>query len=164
MQALTSKQRAFCSEYVKDENRRQAAIRAGYSPKAASQEASRLWQDERIQDLISKLPGYRVPIDDMSLDGHLRKMAVLRDKLEEAGENADITTPQVSAMRGAIDAETARGKVLGFNKPPGGADKPPLGEGHNEESISQLIRGTVLDSGNGVVPNSLGDEQTGEGF
>ena len=39
---LTRKQRAFCREYVKDWNGTQAAIRAGYSPDTANEQAAQL--------------------------------------------------------------------------------------------------------------------------
>ena len=48
MRPLTVKQRAFCREFVKDENRRQAAISAGYREEAASERAGKLLQDSRL--------------------------------------------------------------------------------------------------------------------
>ena len=41
-QGLTKKQRLLCREYMIDMNGKLAAIRAGYSPKTAEQQASRL--------------------------------------------------------------------------------------------------------------------------
>ena len=162
MKPLTALQKRFGNEFIKDENGRQACIRAGYSPKAASQQASKLLQDQRIQVLIAKLPGYSVPIEDTGLDGHLRKMSVLRNNLEEAGDNPDITTPQVSALRGAVDAEVARGKALGFygrlSRDP---EQPPLGQPKAQKTMGELLRGTA---GNGsrkeVEPQTNG---SGEG-
>jgi hypothetical protein len=40
--AMTDKQQRFVAEYLKDLNATQAAIRAGYSPKAANREGARL--------------------------------------------------------------------------------------------------------------------------
>lgn len=48
------KQKLFCREYVKDYNGTQAAIRAGYSPKTASVQASRLLKKSDILELIRK--------------------------------------------------------------------------------------------------------------
>lgn len=52
--ALTDKQKLFVAEYLTDKNGAAAAERAGYSPKAAKQEAYKLLQDERISGLIDK--------------------------------------------------------------------------------------------------------------
>ena len=47
----------FCLEYVKDNNGNQAAIRAGYSPNAARQQASRLLTNAAIQRRIAEMQG-----------------------------------------------------------------------------------------------------------
>ena len=39
---MTNKQEKFCQEYMIDLNATQAAIRAGYSPKTANEQAGRL--------------------------------------------------------------------------------------------------------------------------
>lgn len=52
---LSNKQDAFCREYLIDFNATQAAIRAGYSPKSAKQQASRALSKENIQDRIAAL-------------------------------------------------------------------------------------------------------------
>lgn len=39
---MTDKQARFCEEYMIDLNATQAAIRAGYSPKTANEQAARL--------------------------------------------------------------------------------------------------------------------------
>lgn len=49
---LTSKQRQFIAEYLKDSNATQAAIRAGYSPKTAQEQSSRLLKQPEIREII----------------------------------------------------------------------------------------------------------------
>jgi len=49
---LSPKQRAFVTEYLKDFNGTQAAIRAGYSPKSAYSQAERLLRKAEIQKLL----------------------------------------------------------------------------------------------------------------
>lgn len=49
---LTPRRRAFAYEYLKDRNGTQAAIRAGYSPESAGQEASRLLKNVNILEII----------------------------------------------------------------------------------------------------------------
>ena len=51
---LNEKQKRFVSEYIMDLNAKQAAIRAGYSPKGAEPQASRLLSNAKIQVEIAK--------------------------------------------------------------------------------------------------------------
>ena len=50
---MTPRQRKFCDEYLIDLNATQAAIRAGYSPKTACEQASRLLANVKVQDEIA---------------------------------------------------------------------------------------------------------------
>lgn len=52
--ALTPKQQAFVDEYLKDRNGTQAAIRAGYSPKTADMQASRLLRNVKISRAVGQ--------------------------------------------------------------------------------------------------------------
>lgn len=50
--ALTKKQQRFCDEYLIDLNATQAAIRAGYSKKTASEQSARLLRNVSIKGYI----------------------------------------------------------------------------------------------------------------
>ncbi|MEG1497585.1 MAG: terminase small subunit [Clostridiales bacterium] len=52
--ALTAKQKRFCDEYLIDLNATQAAIRAGYSPKTAQEQGSRLLLNVMVRGYIEK--------------------------------------------------------------------------------------------------------------
>jgi phage terminase small subunit len=52
MAKLTPKQALFVKEYQLDRNGKQAAIRAGYSPKSAEQQASRLLSNAKVSAAI----------------------------------------------------------------------------------------------------------------
>jgi phage terminase small subunit len=52
---LTSRQQAFCREYILDRNASRAYIRAGYSSKGANALASRLMANDSIQRRITEL-------------------------------------------------------------------------------------------------------------
>lgn len=54
MAELTEKQKRFVAEYLIDLNATQAAIRAGYSPKAANREGARQLSNVDIQAAISE--------------------------------------------------------------------------------------------------------------
>ena len=143
MQALTSKQRAFCGEYLKDENRRQAAIRAGYGEKAASQQGGKLLHDPRIQDRIAKLRSAEASPDDMTLAEHWRALTKLRGELQAAFKLPDVTSAQVSALRGAVDAEVARGRALRFHDP----DPRDPKEDEDRPTIGEILRGSLRPGG-----------------
>ncbi len=55
MSQLTTKQERFCQEYVVDFNATQAAIRAGYSQPTASQTASRLLTNVKVQSVLAEV-------------------------------------------------------------------------------------------------------------
>ena len=57
---MTDKQDRFCEEYMIDLNATQAAIRAGYSPKTAREQAPRLLANVSIQNRES-LPRLHLP-------------------------------------------------------------------------------------------------------
>lgn len=54
MAKLTAKQQCFVNEYLIDLNATQAAIRAGYSPKTATEQASRLLSNVNIRACVDK--------------------------------------------------------------------------------------------------------------
>lgn len=56
---LTPKQITFCEEYIIDLNATQAAIRAGYSPKTAQAQASRLLSNVMVQEYVTELKADR---------------------------------------------------------------------------------------------------------
>ena len=52
MAKLTAKQQRFCDEYLIDLNATQAAIRAGYSEKTATEQGSRLLTNVKVQEYL----------------------------------------------------------------------------------------------------------------
>jgi phage terminase small subunit len=64
---LTPKQRAFCEQYLIDLNGTQAAIRAGYSPKTAGDQAAQLMAQQHVRDEIQRLTAARAA--DLSIEG-----------------------------------------------------------------------------------------------
>lgn len=52
---MTPKQEKFCQEYVVDLNGTQAAIRAGYSPRTANEQSTRLLAKVHVQKFIADL-------------------------------------------------------------------------------------------------------------
>lgn len=54
-QELTPRQAEFCNQFLLDLNGKQAAIRAGYAPKTAEIQASRLLSYAKVQQHLTKL-------------------------------------------------------------------------------------------------------------
>lgn len=54
MAELSEKQQAFIREYTKDWNGTQAAIRAGYAPRTANEQASRMLANVNIADAVAR--------------------------------------------------------------------------------------------------------------
>lgn len=73
--SLNDKQRTFCREYIVDLNATQAAIRAGYSKKAAAPTASRLLMNDKIQTEIKKLMDKRNERTDITADRVIHQLA-----------------------------------------------------------------------------------------
>lgn len=73
--ALRDKQRTFAEEYLIDLNGTQAAIRAGYSPKTANQQASRLLANANIRAYIDRKLAERSRRTGINADRVLRELA-----------------------------------------------------------------------------------------
>lgn len=72
---LTPKQQTFCQEYIVDLNGTQAAIRAGYSPHTANEQASRLLANVNIQEFVQSLFNARAERTKITADKVLRELA-----------------------------------------------------------------------------------------
>lgn len=101
---LSPKQQRFVSEYLKDQNATQAAIRAGYSKGTAKQQGSRLLTNADVAAAVATGQRRVAKKAEVTLEGHLLDLKKLRDSAARKG--------QFSA---AITAEVARGKVSGFH-------------------------------------------------
>ena len=82
MPKLTNKQKRFCEEYLIDLNATQAAIRAGYPVKRASEQAYQLLQKTTVSAYIEKLrqeQQQRTQITADAVLGELAKIAAAED-------------------------------------------------------------------------------------
>jgi len=71
---LTAKQTAFCQEYLVDFNATQAAIRAGYSPRTANEQAARALAKASIQAEIRRLVAERAKRVEVDADWVVRRL------------------------------------------------------------------------------------------
>jgi phage terminase small subunit len=72
---VTPKQERFCREYLVDLNGTQAAIRAGYSPKTANEQAARLLAKVNVIDRLSGLQAKREQRVEVKADEVLNGLA-----------------------------------------------------------------------------------------
>jgi phage terminase small subunit len=79
---LTAQQARFAAEYIKDFNGRQAAIRAGYSPKSAQQQASRLLTLALVKQAIA--PQREVAVAARAEEINRMELSAERTRLEIA--------------------------------------------------------------------------------
>ena len=93
----------------------------------------------------------------MTLAEHWRALTKLRRELEDAFKLPDVTSAQVSALRGAVDAEIARGRALRFHDPD---PRPP--EEEDRPTIGEVLRGVLRpDSRKPAEPRSNGSGEGG---
>lgn len=72
---MTEKQKRFCEEYLVDLNATQAAIRAGYSPKTANEQASRLLTNVSLRAHIDEALAARSRRTGVNADRVIRELA-----------------------------------------------------------------------------------------
>lgn len=81
---LNARQEVFCKEYLIDLNATQAAIRAGYSDRTASAQASRLLANVNILARVKELKAKRA--DELELDAYwvLKRLKDISDRSMQA--------------------------------------------------------------------------------
>jgi phage terminase small subunit len=130
---MPEKWKRFCEEYIIDLNGKQAAIRAGYSPKTAESQASRLLRNAKVQEYLSHLREKvskkleltkemvaeelrRILISDIRgfyrPDGSLKNIQELTD--EQAAALAGVETDEIWGME--VAGEGLQKKKLGETK------------------------------------------------
>lgn len=80
---LTIKQETFVAEYLVDLNATQAAIRAGYSPKTANEQGSRLLTNVSVQKLIQERMDKRSERTEITADYVLK---TIQDTIERCSQ------------------------------------------------------------------------------
>lgn len=96
MADLTPKQRAFIRQYIIDRNGTQAAIRAGYSPKTAQEQASRLLSNVMIRRVLNGAEKVQAAHCEVSIERLTEQLYEDRTLARENGQPA----AAVSALMG----------------------------------------------------------------
>ena len=88
---LKDKHESFCEEYVKDSNAKQAAIRAGYSPKTAKQQGHRLLTYVDVQERVAELKAEAAERNRITVDSLLGRFQDVYDGATAKGQYAAAT-------------------------------------------------------------------------
>ena len=80
MSELEEKQKMFCEEYLVDFNGTQAAIRAGYSKKTATEQASRLLTKVNVQEYLTELIENRNKRTNITQDDVVADIIKVKDR------------------------------------------------------------------------------------
>ena len=124
---MTDKQARFCEEYMIDLNATQAAIRAGYSPKTANEQAARLLANVSIQNRIAQLQAEQSRRTGVSADRVVRELAKVAANMVDAvltGKQPEINdtktynngvkvVPSYLLKPVAVDASNWNGVLIG---------------------------------------------------
>lgn len=125
MAKLTPKQEAFIREYLIDLNATQAAIRAGYSEKTATEQGSRLLTNVNVSTRIEELKSQRAEKLELDAEWVLKRLKEISDKCMQAepvmawdySERKLVETGEYSFdSNGANKATELIGKHLGMFK------------------------------------------------
>ncbi len=119
-QKLTPKQAEFANQYMIDLNGKQAAIRAGYSPKTAEFQAARLLSKDKVKEYLTKLQSQARKQTEITRGEVLGVLAsILRSDVPDYFENGKIKefdklTP---AQRKAIESVKINKSGVEFKLP-----------------------------------------------
>ena len=107
---MNQKQKAFATEYVLDYNATQAAIRAGYSEKAAYNQGNRLMKNDEVQAMIGELEAASSERTAITKDMVIKELARIafvdpRNLFDEGGRPKDIRflDPDTAAALSSVD-------------------------------------------------------------
>jgi len=97
---LTKRQALFAEEFVKDRNATQAAIRAGYSPKTANEQATRLLAKVSVKSEVTKLSKQVAKRNNLTSDRLVReyKSLAYSNITNYLDENGNIALHQLKTL------------------------------------------------------------------
>lgn len=96
---LTNKQIAFCREYVKDSNGKQAAIRAGYSVKTAEVIASQVLRLVKVKQEIGRIVSELAQKAGWSVEESQKRLLLIVSQAERLNQPAAAISGLVAVNR-----------------------------------------------------------------
>ena len=110
---LTAKQQRFVEEYLVDLNATQAAIRAGYSAKTASEQAARLLVNVKVSTAIQ---AHRAQVSERvgrTIDDIMADIGRVRDNAMQEAADPETGVSAMLSHKDALKALELEGKRLG---------------------------------------------------
>lgn len=122
MKELTPKQRLFVAEYLTDLNATRAATAAGYSPKGAEVQGSKLLRIPKVSAEIAKRHGKRLGKLEITADRVLEELALIGFsnmldyvKIQKSGRSFDIDFTKLTREQAAAIQEITVDATGGSN-------------------------------------------------
>lgn len=135
--ALSEKRQAFCREYVEDYNATAAAIRAGYSPKSAQEQAAQLMKIECVKAEIDRLKAEKS-----------KRTGVTKERImEELAKMAFVNHQDVSGKDGQLKKGIQRADSAAIKK----IRTRYLPDGSTEQEIELYDKSKALDILNKMI-------------
>ena len=119
--ALPPQQASFAREYLVDLNGKQAAIRAGYSPKTAEMQASRLLRSVKVKRVVDAALKKRAAKTEITQEKVLKELTVLAHsnvddyQMDEGGRLVPAEGKPPAVMR-AVSSVKYRSRTIGAGK------------------------------------------------
>ena len=108
---INDKQKAFCREYVVDNNATKALVRAGYSPKGASVAACKMLALPKVKAYLNEIRGELISDRQRIINDNIAFWVKMRDTEEK--QNEDGSTRRVFDGD-RLKASELLGKTLGM--------------------------------------------------
>lgn len=131
--ALSEKRQAFCREYMKDFNGTAAAIRAGYSPKSAQEQAAMMLKTECVAAEIERLKAIESERTGITKERIMRELAKIAfvDPVKVLDEDGGLRADANEADRAGVN----RIKVRRF---PDGSTEREVGLSEKTKALELL--------------------------
>lgn len=116
MDELTAKQATFVREYLVDLNGKQAAIRAGYSPKTAEAQASRLLTYAKVSKAVAAAQAERAKRTEIDADRVIAELAKIGfsdiRKVAKWASNVAVAAPDERTVDEILESGELRTAVV----------------------------------------------------
>lgn len=140
---LTDRQQRFIEEYLIDLSAKQACIRAGYSPKSAEFQGSKLLAMSKVSQEIAKRQkeiSKEMNLKREDIINRLNNRSKLVDEMHELASKSKLTNEEESRLSRLMlviktsdgnNADVILSKMLGFNEP-------------DKQEITQFFKGLTI--------------------
>ncbi len=104
---MNIRQKRFCEEYIVDMNGKKAAIRAGYNPKTATQQAARLLTYDNVLEKIQSLMEEQSKRTEVTADRVIKELAKVA--FQNPSDVVDLNTGHILPDVSTEDLSTISG-------------------------------------------------------